>query len=244
MRILGERVATASIGGVPPAERAVLEQAVRASLLCTWIGVQRESWVWPYSRGARAPAARMLAGLFDSLGGIGRLGTLAGAADLDPMDPGPSHTVLPATLAACVAAGVVGPRDDDTVASSVLAGVEAGWRLRRSISSARPGIGFHSAGVYGAIAAAAAAARALRLDGPGCTNAIGIALTRAAGLAINSAASMIGMTHFGWGSAHGLEAALLASEGWDCARRPNFDHPCRLNTDQGWKHASSATCCG
>ena len=23
-----------------------------------------------------------------------------------------------------------------------------------------------------------------------------------------------------------------------CARRPNFDHPCRLNSDQGWKAAS------
>ena len=23
-----------------------------------------------------------------------------------------------------------------------------------------------------------------------------------------------------------------------CARRPNFDHPCRLNADQGWKAAS------
>jgi len=25
---------------------------------------------------------------------------------------------------------------------------------------------------------------------------------------------------------------------YDCARRPNFDHPCRLNADQGWKAAS------
>jgi len=29
-----------------------------------------------------------------------------------------------------------------------------------------------------------------------------------------------------------------------CARRPNFDHPCRLNIDQGWKHISSEACCG
>jgi len=25
---------------------------------------------------------------------------------------------------------------------------------------------------------------------------------------------------------------------FECARRPNFDHPCRLNADQGWKAAS------
>ena len=164
----------------------------------------------------------MLAGLFDSLDGIGELATLAGAADLDPMDPGPSHTVLPATLAACVASSLgetsLDSADRDTgIGSGVLAGLEAAWRIRRSVSGARPGIGFHSAGVYGAIAAAAAAARTLRLDEKRCANALAIALTRASGLAINSAASMIGMTHFGWGAAHGLEAALLACEGWDAS---------------------------
>jgi hypothetical protein len=30
----------------------------------------------------------------------------------------------------------------------------------------------------------------------------------------------------------------------DCARRPNFDHPCRLNIDQGWKPVSIEACCG
>jgi hypothetical protein len=29
-----------------------------------------------------------------------------------------------------------------------------------------------------------------------------------------------------------------------CPRRPNFDHPCRLNNDQGWKAARSAAVCG
>ena len=29
-----------------------------------------------------------------------------------------------------------------------------------------------------------------------------------------------------------------------CARRPNFDHPFRLNIDQGWKHISIEACCG
>jgi hypothetical protein len=67
------------------------------------------------------------------------------------------------------------------------------------------------------VAAAAAAARLLRLDGERCARALAIALTRASGLALNSAASMIGMTHFGWGAAHGLKAALLAAEGWDAS---------------------------
>ena len=38
-------------------------------------------------------------------------------------------------------------------------------------------------------------------------------------------------------SSHGLEHL-------DCPRRPNFDHPCRLNVDQGWKAARSAAVCG
>jgi len=209
---LGGIVAAAELGRAPADERLAIDQAMRASLLCSLLGVEREGWVWPYRRDAGGARARLLSGVFEPLDGIGHLATLAAAADLDPMDPGPSHTVLPATLSACV----VGASEDD-VGSGVLAGVEAAWRLRRSVTGARPGVGFHSAGVYGAVAAAAAGARAMRLDAPGCANAMAIALTRAAGLAINSAASMIGMTHFGWGAAHGLEAALLAAEGWDAA---------------------------
>ncbi len=32
--------------------------------------------------------------------------------------------------------------------------------------------------------------------------------------------------------------------GEDCARRPNLDHPCRLNSDQGWKASSLEAGCG
>ncbi len=226
---LGALASAADLDQSSAVERLALDQGIRASLLCALLGVEREGWVWPYPalahrKGASGPA-KMLAGVFEPLDGIGHLATLAGAADLDPMDPGPSHTVLPATLAACIAVPLAGgagstrsaAERDREVASAVLAGIDVAWRVRRSIKGARPGVGFHSAGVYGAIAAAAAAARALRLDEGRCANALAIALTRASGLAINSAASMIGMTHFGWGATHGLEAALLACEGWDAS---------------------------
>jgi hypothetical protein len=46
-----------------------------------------------------------------------------------------------------------------------------------------------------------------------------------------------------------LDRALL--QAWhlsralpNCARRPNFDHPCRLNIDQGWKPVSLEANCG
>lgn len=220
---LGALVANADWRAAEAADRVAIERGIRASLLCVLLGLEREGDVWPYpaqaAAGHASNAGKMLAHLFEPMDGIGQLATLAGAADLDPMDPGPSHTVLPATLAACVASSVVSaPADeqgsDAEVGAAVLAGVEAAWRMRRAVSGARPGVGFHSPGVYGAVAAAAGGARALRLGEMGCANAMAIALTRASGLAINSAASTIGMTHFGWGAAHGLEAALLACEGW------------------------------
>lgn len=221
---LGQLVAQANLGAIAAPARQAIDQGIRVSLLCTLFGIERERWVWPFqerrnAQGRQGPAD-MLAGLLAPLGGIGYLGTLGGASDLDPMDPGPSHTVLPATLAACTACtlvdatGTPAAGDDDHVGSAVLAGVEAAWRFRSAITGARPGLGFHSPGVFGTLAAAASGARALRLDPQACLNALAIALTRVAGLGINSAASMIGMTHFGWGASHGLEAALLASQGW------------------------------
>ncbi len=226
---LGEIVAGTEWASAPLAQQCAIDQGIRASLLCALLGVEREQAVWPYGIHPVDPAkpitgaAALLGGLFTPLDGVGYLGTLAGAADLDPMDPGPSHTVLPATLAACAARRAVqaevgrDSRDDAEIGAGVLAGVEAGWRLRRAITGARPGLGFHSPGVFGTLAAAAAAARVLRLDAVQCSQAMAIALTRASGLAINSAASMIGMTHFGWGTLHGLEAALLAAHGWSAS---------------------------
>ncbi|WP_459618533.1 MmgE/PrpD family protein [Bordetella sp. 2513F-2] len=239
---LGASVSQADISQEESAARTAIDQGIRASLLCTLFGIERENWVWPFrvhsaTTGTTAnpgealvPSmtagriAEMLARLLEPLDRIGHLGTLAGASDLDPMDPGPSHTVLPATLAACVAHNLLsadgGARatDDQQIGSAVFAGVEAAWRCRAAITGARPGVGFHSPGVFGTLAAAASAARMLRLPPHACTNALAIALTRASGLAMNSAASMIGMTHFGWGALHGLEAALLASQGWKASR--------------------------
>ncbi|WP_158219299.1 MULTISPECIES: MmgE/PrpD family protein [unclassified Achromobacter] len=241
--MLGSMVAQADIRAEQTSARTAIDQGIRAALLCTLFGVEREAWVWPFRaapasalhtqptatgkvqvRAAQRNAARMLGDLMEPLGRIGHLGTLAGASDLDPMDPGPSHTVLAATLAACVAQSLLDeqPSDDANsdaaIGSAVLAGVESAWRVRGAITGTRPGVGFHSPGVFGTLAAAAAGARMLGLAPDACASALAIALTRASGLGINSAASMIGMTHFGWGALHGLEAALLASQGWDASR--------------------------
>lgn len=226
---LGELVASAKWNNATPDQKRTVDQSIRTSFLCCLLGIERERSTWPYqittsvSSDTRYTVSQALGEVFTPLDGIGSLATLGGAADLDPMDPGPSHTPLPATLAACFAARILkegdveNSSDQDEIAVGVLAGIEAGWRIRRAITGARPGLGFHSPSVFGTIAAAAATARVLRLTPTQCTEAIATALTRASGLAINSAASMIGMTHFGWGTYHGVEAALLAANDWSAS---------------------------
>jgi len=225
---LGEFISSVDFATSSAATRQTIDEAARSSLLCALVGIEQEQWIWNFPilfarGGSKATGAvKLLAGLFDVFEGVGHLGTAAGAADFDPMDPGPSHSALPATLASCVicAQGQV-PQSrhatDVEVGSAVLAGIEAAMRVRRAISGTRPGVGYHSPGVYGAIAAAASAARTLRLSAAECANAIAIAIDRFSGLGINSAATLVGVTHFGWGTIHGLEAALLASQGWSAS---------------------------
>ena len=223
---LGEFVAATEWHHAKPEQRKIVDQSIRASLLCCLLGIERERSTWPYFfkgedvKPGQQHTSQRLSEVFAPLDGIGCLATLGGAADLDPMDPGPSHTPLSATLAACFAAKITSGTgteksiSQETIGAGVLAGLEASWRIRRAITGARPGLGFHSPGVYGTIAAAAAASRVLGLSPLQCTQAMALALTRAAGLATNSAASMVGMTHFGWGTFHGVEAALLAANDW------------------------------
>ncbi|MGH3201249.1 MAG: MmgE/PrpD family protein [Streptosporangiaceae bacterium] len=145
------------------------------------------------------------------------MGTLGAAADLDPLDAGPAHLALPTVAAVLAAAGLRrGGKSSlaSSLADAVSMGMEAGARLRASIGRVRPGIGFHSAGTFGVVAAAAGVAVLLSLDEDQAANACGIALTRAAGLASNNAMTDIGLTHFGWAAAHGLEAAWLATLGY------------------------------
>jgi hypothetical protein len=229
LHALGEFVAASQWHHAKPEQQQTVDQSIRASLLCCLLGIERERSTWPYFFNKEGLSLgqqntnRMLGEIFTPLDGIGCLATLAGAADLDPMDPGPSHTPLPATLAACFAAKMLNAHDpeksidQEQIGGGVLAGIEAAWRIRRTITGARPGLGFHSPGVFGTIAAAAAASRVLGLNALQCSQAMALALTRASGLASNSAASMVGMTHFGWGTFHGVESALLAANGWSAS---------------------------
>jgi hypothetical protein len=188
-----------------------LDAAIRTSHVAVGIGAtveRRVALVPPESeRGPITSAsnlyAAMMASYFEAL--------LGAATDLDALDQGPAHCALPSVVAASVASSITG-RPSAGLALAALSGIEAGSRLRAAIEN-RPGSGFHSVAVFGTVAAAAAAASALELNSGEYANALGIALTRAAGLSLNSAATEVGLTHFGWATAHGLEAAWLARLG-------------------------------
>jgi hypothetical protein len=154
----------------------------------------------------------------DAMARAEALTILGAASDLDPLDRGPAHLALPSAVAALVLAQLRGLSSADVV-DAVAVGVESGARLRRCVTTVRPGIGFHSVGTFGLFAAAAACARLLRLDPAGAANAVAISLTRAAGLAVNSAMTRIGLTHFGRAAGNGMESALLAEDGWVASQR-------------------------
>ena len=101
---LGEFVAATEWNDAKPEQREIVDQSIRASQLCCLLGIERERSTWPYffnEKGlhqGQQNTSRMLGEVFAPLDGIGCLATLGGAADLDPMDPGPSHTPLSCLL--------------------------------------------------------------------------------------------------------------------------------------------------
>lgn len=187
---------------------------VRQSIACFGFASISEVGVLPpYGRAALAKGPSDTE--HDAMARAFALGTLGAASDLDPLDQGPAHLALPAT-AAVLALQELHPGKDHLVAIGT--GIEVASRLRASAPKVRPGIGFHSAGTFGLLAAAVASARLLGLDGQSIASAMAIALTRTAGLAVNNARTRVGLTHFGYAAAHGVEAAILAADGWDASR--------------------------
>jgi hypothetical protein len=197
-----------------PRTAAILDGAIRSCITAVALGAFEERGLVPIAAHlgtmlAASPSRDIRAAMSDAV----LMGTLGAAADLDPLDAGPAHLALPAVAAALAAAGLPGA-DETALADAVCIGMEVGARLRSAIKGGRPGVGFHSAGTFGVVAAAASVAVLLGLSEEQAANAYGIALTRAAGLASNNAMTDIGLTHFGWAAAHGLEAAWLATLGY------------------------------
>jgi len=106
-----------------------------------------------------------------------------------------------------------GAVDGRALICAYAAGFEAGVRVGQAAPGHHAG-GWHLTGTLGSIAAGAAAARLLGLDGLGMTHALGIAATQAGGMQQNRG-TMCKSFHAGKAAANGLLAGLLAQQGFD-----------------------------
>ena len=123
----------------------------------------------------------------------------------------PTHgtsACLPPALALAERVGASGK----TLVEAYLVGWEVQARLRAA--SARADLrGYHPPGIFGPIGAAAASAKVLDLDSRQVEMALGIASSHTGGLTANTG-TMVKSTHPGNAARTGVEAALLAQDGF------------------------------
>src|SRR5580704_11368811 len=142
-------------------------------------------------------------------------GTAAHGEDFDDtFEGGPVHAgavIVPAVLAAY-------ERHHPDGASALIGiavGVETICRLSLVVPKAVHKAGFHPTAVFGAMAAAAGVAAALRLDRRQIVDALGIAGSMAGGIIEYLAeGAWTKRLHAGWAAQSGLRAALLARSGF------------------------------
>ncbi len=132
--------------------------------------------------------------------------------DYEPMSTPPNHAtspVLPGVLALAEKLGA----DGRTAATALVKGIEMEGRLRFAEGHAGRYV-FHTPGVVGPLGSAVAASHMLGLDAQQTGYAIAIAASRCGTLSANKG-TMAKCTHCGYSGANGLDAALLASHGFD-----------------------------
>jgi len=129
-----------------------------------------------------------------------------------PMRGHPSIALLPALLALGEAIDATGAE----LACAYVAGFEVICRISKAIAVRHYAKGWHSTSSIGTLGAAAACARLLRLDARQATDAIGLAVSQAAGARANFGTHAKSF-QAGQANAAGLRAALLASEGFGAA---------------------------
>jgi 2-methylcitrate dehydratase PrpD len=149
-------------------------------------------------------------------------GTIAHALDYDdtnhPAYAHPSAVIVPALFALAPLCDAHG----DDVVTAYIVGFEAFGKLGRAMNTQHYKRGWHATGTFGALAAALAAGRLLRLTEPQMVMALGIAASSASGLRANFG-SMVKPLHAGYAARNGVLAALLAREGFD-ASGDSMDH--------------------
>jgi 2-methylcitrate dehydratase PrpD len=125
------------------------------------------------------------------------------------LHPGP--VVVPAAIALAEANGEVSGAEFLT---AMTAGYEVGIRVGLATGGRMFKRGYHNQGTTGTVAAAAAAARILRLDAHATMHAIGLAASQSAGLMAVQEGANAKAFHSGRASQSGVYAALLAKAGY------------------------------
>jgi aconitate decarboxylase len=159
--------------------------------------------VWGTQRKLSAPHAALVNG------------TQVQGFELDDMHHlGILHTgsvVLPALIAVAETGARMSGAE---LLTSAVAGYEIGPRVGICMGNEHAAQGWHSGATVGVFAAAAAAARGLRLDTERTVHALGIAGTQASGLLAAQYGSMVKRMHAGRASQSGLYGAQLAEAGF------------------------------
>lgn len=123
----------------------------------------------------------------------------------------PGSVVVSAALAAGEAARAV----PDDIGVAIVAGYEIAARIGSVAGRRFHARGLHATGIVGPIAAAAAAARVLRLSGEATAWAMGLAASMSGGLmAFQADGAWSKWLHTGWAAQGGIVAAELAARGF------------------------------
>jgi 2-methylcitrate dehydratase PrpD len=137
----------------------------------------------------------------------------------------PSAPLVPACVATAEFAGASGR----TALDAYIVGFELEARLGRVMNPRHYERGWHCTSTLGAIGAAAACSRLLRLDAAATAHALAIAASEASGLKENFG-TMVKPLHAGLASRNGVVAALLAKQGMTASAQA-------IDGAQGFLHA-------
>ncbi|OGO44541.1 MAG: hypothetical protein A2Z05_01270 [Chloroflexi bacterium RBG_16_60_22] len=169
--------------------------------------------------GERTPEATVIARGFKTRAAEAALanGTMMHALDYDDCAETflghPTTVILPAVLALGESEGISGK---EALLAYIL-GYDVGSRMGTGLGPAHYDVGWHGTATVGTLAAAAAAARILRLDVPQTSMALGIAASLAGGLRQNFG-TMTKPLHAGNAARNGVFAASLARQGFTADR--------------------------
>jgi 2-methylcitrate dehydratase PrpD len=218
---LAERIAAVDAARLPAAMRARCEEtAIDVVGLC--LAARNEPYVRSTLAACDDDGPCTALGHARTLSAAGAAlvnGTAAHGEDFDDtFEGGPVHAgavIVPAVLAAAERHGASGA---DALAGAAV-GIEVMCRLGLVAPKMVHKAGFHPTAVFGAMGAAAAAVRTLRLSERQIVDAFGIAGSMASGIIeyLAEGASTKRM-HAGWAAQSGYRAALMARAGFEGPR--------------------------